>query len=173
METIVVTATILPHAGPGRRTARSWWWRRHTLGRMTDVSTAATAVVADLAGRARVAARDLALLSRARKDEVLAGLADALDAATERIGAANAEDLKRGRDGGMPEGGDFGWVDGLNQTASNPAELRTAVYAAIANGPGDSPCTSHIHTGFSTGSISVSSVASNARTPRTPRVNSA
>ena len=29
---------------------------------MTDVSTAATAVVADLAGRARVAARDLALL---------------------------------------------------------------------------------------------------------------
>jgi len=70
---------------------------------MTDVSTAVTALVADLAGRARVAARDLALLSRARKDEVLAGLADALDAATERIGAANAEDLKRGRDGGMPE----------------------------------------------------------------------
>ena len=70
---------------------------------MSSISPEATATVADLAGKSRVAARELALLSRARKDEVLRALADALDAATERIVAANAEDLQRGRDGGMPE----------------------------------------------------------------------
>ncbi|GAA1749603.1 glutamate-5-semialdehyde dehydrogenase [Nostocoides vanveenii] len=55
-----------------------------------------------MAGRARVAARELALMSRAAKDATLHALADALDAATDRIVAANAVDLERGRNGGMP-----------------------------------------------------------------------
>ena len=56
-----------------------------------------------LATGARAAARVLALLSRAEKDAALRALADALVAATDRIVAANAEDLERGREGGMPE----------------------------------------------------------------------
>ncbi|WP_344062298.1 glutamate-5-semialdehyde dehydrogenase [Nostocoides vanveenii] len=69
---------------------------------MTSVSPDATEAVAQLAGRARVAARELALMSRAAKDATLHALADALDAATDRIVAANAVDLERGRNGGMP-----------------------------------------------------------------------
>ncbi|HPF81787.1 glutamate-5-semialdehyde dehydrogenase [Nostocoides australiense] len=70
---------------------------------MSEISPEATATVAELAQKSRVAARELALLSRARKDEVLRGLADALDSATARVVAANEEDLERGRAGGMPE----------------------------------------------------------------------
>ncbi|HNQ08238.1 MAG TPA: glutamate-5-semialdehyde dehydrogenase [Tetrasphaera sp.] len=69
---------------------------------MTSVSPDATEAVAQLAGRARVAARELALMSRAAKDATLHALADALGAATDRIVAANAVDLERGRNGGMP-----------------------------------------------------------------------
>jgi glutamate-5-semialdehyde dehydrogenase len=60
--------------------------------------------VSELAGRARLAARKLALLSRADKDAALRALADAIDDATPAIVAANAEDLERGRSHGMPEG---------------------------------------------------------------------
>ncbi len=60
--------------------------------------------MAELAGRARVAARRLALLSRAEKDAALHVLADALDAATVAVVAANAEDLARGRAEGMAAG---------------------------------------------------------------------
>lgn len=70
---------------------------------MSEISPEATATVAELAQKSRVAARELALLSRARKDQVLRGLADALDSATARVVAANEEDLERGRAGGMPE----------------------------------------------------------------------
>ncbi|MFN8097107.1 MAG: glutamate-5-semialdehyde dehydrogenase [Dermatophilaceae bacterium] len=70
---------------------------------MTSISPEAAATVADLAGRARVAARELALMSRAEKDAALRALADALDAATDRIVAANATDLQRGRGSGMSE----------------------------------------------------------------------
>ncbi|CCH71994.1 gamma-glutamyl phosphate reductase [Nostocoides australiense Ben110] len=70
---------------------------------MSEISPEATATVAELAQKSRVAARELALLSRARKDEVLRGLADALDSAIARVVAANEEDLERGRAGGMPE----------------------------------------------------------------------
>ena len=59
--------------------------------------------VHEVARRARVAARELALLTRAEKDAVLAALADALDAATARVVEANQEDLRRGREGGLPE----------------------------------------------------------------------
>jgi glutamate-5-semialdehyde dehydrogenase len=76
--------------------------RRPYPCRMTSVSPDATEAVAQLAGRARVAARELALMSRAAKDATLHALADALDAATDRIVAANAVDLERGRNGGMP-----------------------------------------------------------------------
>ncbi|NYF97095.1 glutamate-5-semialdehyde dehydrogenase [Janibacter cremeus] len=67
---------------------------------MTD----STAVVRDLAQRGRVASRRLALLTRAEKDAALLALADALDAATADVVAANGEDLTRGREGGMATG---------------------------------------------------------------------
>jgi glutamate-5-semialdehyde dehydrogenase len=60
--------------------------------------------VNELADRARVASRRLALLSRAEKDAALHQLADALVTATPRILEANASDLERGRANGMPEG---------------------------------------------------------------------
>lgn len=65
--------------------------------------TDSKAIVADLAAKARVAAHTLALLSRADKDAALHAMADALEAATPQIVAANAEDLQRGRDGGMTQ----------------------------------------------------------------------
>ena len=55
-----------------------------------------------VARRARVAARALALLTRAEKDRVLHALADAVDAATDRVVAANVEDIERGRSKGLP-----------------------------------------------------------------------
>ena len=67
---------------------------------MTDTSS----LVAELAGRARLASRTLALLTRAEKDAALLALADAIDDATEDIVAANGEDLTRGREGGMATG---------------------------------------------------------------------
>jgi glutamate-5-semialdehyde dehydrogenase len=60
--------------------------------------------VHELADRARVASRRLALLSRAQKDAALHQLADALVAATPGILEANARDLERGRARGMAEG---------------------------------------------------------------------
>jgi glutamate-5-semialdehyde dehydrogenase len=90
---------------------------------MSSISPEAIATVADLAGKSRVAARELALLSRARKDEVLRALADALDAATERIATANAEDLQRGRDGGMPAS----LQDRLSLTPARIAAIADAV----------------------------------------------
>lgn len=60
-------------------------------------------LVRELATRSRVAARRLALLTRAEKDAALLALADAVEAATDRVVAANAEDLDRGREQGMAE----------------------------------------------------------------------
>jgi glutamate-5-semialdehyde dehydrogenase len=59
---------------------------------------------AELGRRARAAAVGLAPLARARKDAALLAMADALVAATDRVLAANAEDLARGREAGMAEG---------------------------------------------------------------------
>ncbi len=70
----------------------------------TGIDSTVAAQVADLARRARAASRQLALMSRGAKDEALLALADALDAASPRILEANAEDLQRGRDGGLAEG---------------------------------------------------------------------
>ncbi len=68
------------------------------------IDPAVVAHVANLAARARTAARRLALLNRADKDAALHAMADALDAHVRQIVAANGEDLARGRERGMPEG---------------------------------------------------------------------
>ena len=59
--------------------------------------------VAELARRARVASRDLALATRAVKDAALHAMADALDRRTDEVLAANAVDVRRAEDGGTPD----------------------------------------------------------------------
>ncbi|MBB2987027.1 glutamate-5-semialdehyde dehydrogenase [Terracoccus luteus] len=59
--------------------------------------------VNDLARRARVASRRLALLTRAQKDAALLRLADAVDAATDAVVEANGVDLGRAREAGVSE----------------------------------------------------------------------
>jgi glutamate-5-semialdehyde dehydrogenase len=56
--------------------------------------------VAELARRARVASRELALATRARKDAALLAMADAVDAATDEIVAANDSDVRRAEEAG-------------------------------------------------------------------------
>src|SRR5674476_1209923 len=63
-----------------------------------------TAHVADLAGVARQASRRLSLLSRADKDAALRAMADALDAASDEIIAANDKDITRGHAKGLAAG---------------------------------------------------------------------
>jgi len=75
-----------------------------TADRMSDIDPADRAQVSTLAAAARQASFVLAQLSRAEKDRALRALADALEAATDQIVAANAEDLERGRAGGMADG---------------------------------------------------------------------
>lgn len=54
--------------------------------------------------RAKEAARSVGLLSDAEKARALGAIADAVDAATAEIVAANAEDLARGRESGLSDG---------------------------------------------------------------------
>jgi len=88
-----------------------------------QIDPLAVSQVAGLARKARVAARQLALMSRAAKDEALLALADALDAATQQIVDANAEDLRRGREKGMAEG----LLDRLMLDAKRVGEISQAV----------------------------------------------
>ena len=88
-----------------------------------QIDPLAVSQVAGLARKARVAARQLALMSRAAKDEALLALADALDAATQQIVDANAEDLRRGREKGMAEG----LLDRLMLDAKRVGEIAQAV----------------------------------------------
>ncbi len=60
--------------------------------------------VAELARRARVAARDLALATRATKDAALQAMADALDEAAHDVLAANADDVRRAEAAGVEAG---------------------------------------------------------------------
>jgi len=60
--------------------------------------------VRDVAARARVAATELAPLSRARKDAALLAMADALLDATDAVLAANANDVANGRAAGLNDG---------------------------------------------------------------------
>jgi glutamate-5-semialdehyde dehydrogenase len=56
--------------------------------------------VIELARRAGVASRDLALATRATKDAALHAMADALEAATDAVLAANDDDVRRAQDAG-------------------------------------------------------------------------
>ncbi|NDL59595.1 glutamate-5-semialdehyde dehydrogenase [Phytoactinopolyspora mesophila] len=67
---------------------------------MTDETAAS---VLDAARRARAAAADLAVLTRAQKDSALKAMADALVARTPEITAANAGDVSRARENGTSE----------------------------------------------------------------------
>ncbi|KNB53116.1 glutamate-5-semialdehyde dehydrogenase [Streptomyces caatingaensis] len=77
------------------------------------------------AARAREAAAALAPLPRADKDAALLAIADALDARTEEIVAANAEDVAKAREAGTAEG----IVDRLTLT---PERVR-AIAADVRN----------------------------------------
>ena len=78
--------------------------------------------VHDIARRARVASRELALLNRGQKDAALLALADALESGAADVVAANAEDLQRGRDKGMAEGL-------LDRLALTPERVRAVAQA--------------------------------------------
>jgi glutamate-5-semialdehyde dehydrogenase len=69
-----------------------------------DVDPVVTAAVHELAGAAREASRALGLLTRAQKDAAVKAMADALLSSAEPILAANARDIERGVEGGMPAG---------------------------------------------------------------------
>jgi glutamate-5-semialdehyde dehydrogenase len=75
------------------------------------------------ARRAREAAADLAVRTRAEKDRTLHALADALLAETPRILAANAEDTARAREAGT----DPGIVDRLTLTGERVAAIAAAL----------------------------------------------
>ena len=75
------------------------------------------------ARRAREAAADLAVRTRAEKDRALHALADALLAETPRILAANAEDTARAREAGTNPG----IVDRLTLTADRIAAISAAL----------------------------------------------
>jgi glutamate-5-semialdehyde dehydrogenase len=72
---------------------------------------------------AKDAAREIGLLSDARKREALIAVAAAIDSAAERIVAANAEDLARGREIGLADG----LLDRLRLDAPRVTALATAV----------------------------------------------
>lgn len=88
----------------------------------------ATAYVEALARRARTAQRSVAVATRDTKDAALHAIADALEAATERVVAANAEDLERARAGGMRAG----LVDRLALTPERVAAIASAVREVAA-----------------------------------------
>ncbi|HET7312504.1 MAG TPA: glutamate-5-semialdehyde dehydrogenase [Mycobacteriales bacterium] len=59
--------------------------------------------VLDVARRARSAAAQLAPMPRAAKDKALLAMAEALEARTDEVLKANAEDISRGRESGLSE----------------------------------------------------------------------
>src|SRR3954447_4386169 len=79
--------------------------------------------VGDLARRARVASRDLALATRATKDAALLAMANALDAAADRVLAANADDVRRAEDADTPAH----MVDRLRLTPDRVAAMADAL----------------------------------------------
>src|SRR5699024_5185502 len=83
----------------------------------------AQAGVAELAVRARTAARSLRSATTATKDAALHGIADALVAAAAEITAANAIDVQRESDGGMSPG----LVDRLRLDETRIAGIADAV----------------------------------------------
>ena len=89
-----------------------------------DVATA----VQDVARRAKVASRTLATANRLTKDAALGAVAGALVGSAERIVAANAEDLARGRANGMSEG----LLDRLALTPERIAQIAGALREVAA-----------------------------------------
>ncbi len=81
--------------------------------------TASEQEVRAVAARAREAAVDLAPLARGAKDAALHAMADALDAATGDVLAANARDVAAGREAGLAEG----LVDRLTLTEDRVAGM--------------------------------------------------
>ena len=100
---------------------------RHTLRPVTD--DLATRVN-DGARRARAAAAELAVLTRAAKDAALNAMADALQEQAAEILAGNADDVARAEQGGTPaaivdrlrltEGRIAGMAEGLRNVARLP-----------------------------------------------------
>ncbi len=86
---------------------------------MTDARTEVRAA----ATRARAAATDLRSMTRAAKDAALRVIADALDAQTESIMAANALDIERATTAGTPAG----IIDRLTLTPPRLAAIAQAV----------------------------------------------
>src|SRR5687768_3475947 len=95
--------------------------------------------------RARTAAAGLAPLTRAVKDAALESMADALEGATERVLAANAEDVDAGREAGTSESlldrlaltpeRVTAMADGLRHVASLPDPVGEVVRGGtLANG---------------------------------------
>ena len=84
--------------------------------------------VLEVCRRARAAARVLATLTRDRKDAALVAVADALVAATDRIVAANAADLERGRRDGLRTG----LLDRLTLDPARIAAIAGAVHDVAA-----------------------------------------
>jgi len=78
-----------------------------------------TGDVADLARRARVASRELALATRAVKDAALHAMADALDRRTGEVLEANAADVRRAEDADTP----VHMVDRLRLTGDRVAAM--------------------------------------------------
>ncbi len=75
-----------------------------SLEQPTPVLDDPEVAVPAVARRARDASRTLATATRATKDDALRALADALVAATDRLLAANAQDVERERERGMSPG---------------------------------------------------------------------
>jgi glutamate-5-semialdehyde dehydrogenase len=101
--------------------------------------------VESVALRAREAAQDLALATRAAKDAALYAMADGLVAATDAVLAANAEDVSAASGDGIPEAmvdrlrldADrvAGMADGLRQVAGLPDPVGEVVRGStLANG---------------------------------------
>ena len=101
--------------------------------------------VHEVARRSRAAAAQLAPMTRTAKDTALLAMADALEANTGEILAANAEDLARGREAGMAEGmldrlaldekRVAAMADGLRQVASLPDPVGEVLRGStLANG---------------------------------------
>jgi glutamate-5-semialdehyde dehydrogenase len=99
----------------------------------------------DVAARAREAAHELALATRATKDAALLAMADALVAATTEVLAANDEDVRVAREGGTSEalvdrlrlddGRVAAMADGLRDVAGLPDPVGEVVRGStLANG---------------------------------------
>ncbi len=112
---------------------------------MTDKTAGIEAAVAGAAQRAREAATELAVTTRARKDAALLAMADALVAATDDVLAANQEDVAAAEASGTPaamldrlrldESRIAGMADGLRQVAGLPDPVGEVVRGStLANG---------------------------------------